>query len=115
MKKNFIPEGNPVLNILGVDLSPSESVAKLQKTEKIEKIERAEKKISPKKAVNTPVLDENDVDLESKKAEARSKRLNLLIRPSDFKEISRIAEKHSLSVNELINRLVESCIKNDKN
>lgn len=112
MKKNFIPEGNPVLNILGVDLTPNESDFK---AEKAEKTVRAEKKTPLKKAASFPVSEENDVDFEAKKTEARSKRLNLLIRPSDFKEISRIAEKHSISVNELINRLVESCIKNDKN
>lgn len=93
MKKNFIPEGNPVLNILGYDDPPAVKKAP------------EEKKI--------PAFDE--VYAGAKKPEPRSKRLNLLIRPSDFEKISKIAARHGVSVNELINRLVESCIKNDEN
>lgn len=100
MKKNFIPEGNPVLNILGYDeVQPEKNIAPTEKK------------------VVQPVF-EDDADIYSvgaAKTEPRSKRLNLLIKPSDFKEISKIAARHSISVNELINRLVESCIKNNKN
>lgn len=96
MKKNFIPD-NPVLNILGYG------------------DEAEEKKEAPLKKEILFKEEAADIYSGRKKAEPRSKRLNLLIRQSDFKEISKIAESHSISVNELINRLVESCIKNSKN
>lgn len=99
MKKNFIPEGNPVLNILGYDDPPA-----VKKTPE-------EKKVPLSKAEYA--FDE--VYAGAKKPEPRSKRLNLLIRPSDFEKISKIAARGGVSVNELINRLVESCIKNDEN
>lgn len=45
--------------------------------------------------------------------ETKSKRLNLLIRPSLMNDFTKIAYMRRTSVNDLINRLVEECVRNE--
>jgi len=44
--------------------------------------------------------------------EAKSKRFNMLIRPSTYNNLKRIAENKGTSVNDLINKIVEVYIEN---
>ena len=45
--------------------------------------------------------------------EAKSKRFNMLIRPSVFADLRRISENKGTSVNDLINKIVENYIENN--
>jgi hypothetical protein len=45
--------------------------------------------------------------------ETKSKRLNLLIRPSLMNDFMKIAYMRRTSVNDLINRLIDHCVEND--
>jgi len=47
------------------------------------------------------------------KVETKSKRLNLLIQPSLFEDISKIATMKQTSVNDLINTLLSDCKENN--
>jgi len=97
MKKNLIPD-NPVLNILGFE--PEIKAEKKQESY----IKREE---SAKKTLKEPKMQE----LTPEKQETKSKRLNLLIKPSTAEKLYSLSEKYGISVNELINRLLESCVK----
>ncbi len=125
-KKNFIPETNPLLNVLGYDepfFRPDEVPAAEEKKdippEKTEEANSAPLKKSDgrKKPATKGELESFIVDFSSPKPpkpETRSKRLNLLVKPSVLKEVTKIAQKYGISVNELINRLLEACVNNDK-
>ncbi len=116
-----MPQGNPLLNILyGDSSSELETPLQPQEEEAPAKEEvKSVKSAAPKKSkkVTKGELEEVIADLSAPKPprpESRSKRLNLLVKPSTLSEISKIAEKYSISVNELINRLLEACVKNEK-
>ncbi|NTV99003.1 MAG: hypothetical protein HGA70_07560 [Chlorobiaceae bacterium] len=49
----------------------------------------------------------------SNENETKSKRLNLLIRPSLMKNFMKIAYMRRTSINDLINRLIDDCVKKD--
>ncbi|NTW83779.1 MAG: hypothetical protein HGB36_10510 [Chlorobiaceae bacterium] len=46
-------------------------------------------------------------------SETKSKRLNLLIRPSLMDDFTKIAYMRRTSINDLINRLVDECVERD--
>lgn len=121
-KKNFIPDKNPLLNVLGYDESPllpdeppiAEEKPAEEKEEKNPPLKKSEGR---KRTVTKGELESLVVDFSSPKPpkpETRSKRLNLLVKPSTLKEVSKIAQKYGISVNELINRLLEACVNNDR-
>lgn len=111
MKKNLIPD-NPVLNILGFDVAETVP-SKAERTKKKPSAPKTNYQIreeSQKSAMKAPTVPE----MKKENTETKSKRLNLLIKPSTAEELSIIAEKYGFSVNELINRLLETCIKQIK-
>ena len=54
--------------------------------------------------------DAQNVTLEPKKEETRSKRLQVLIKPSTLKALDKVAEKHKTSRNDIINKVLEAYI-----
>lgn len=54
---------------------------------------------------------ENKLYRKDIKRETKSKRINLLIRPSDYEKLVAVAEAEEVSLNELINRLVKNNLK----
>lgn len=93
MKKNLLPEGNPVLNILGYD-APVQTQAPVQP--QIKKREESKPEVTYTEG--------------RRRGETKSKRLNLLVKPSSWEALTKIAENQDISVNELINRLIDACI-----
>lgn len=136
MKRNFIPN-DPVLNILGIQndsyedaivISPAPkktagSALAPSPTEEKRETKRSEpRRETPAPARETyraPASEKKELSeyldglsvAPAPKAETKSKRLNLLVKPSTLKEATKLAQKNGISVNELINRLLEAVVK----
>ncbi len=112
-KKNLIPD-NPVLSVLGLEddaivISPAPERRRAEMPRPVERRQAPKREKEELKGY----LQELDVP-RPPKPETKSKRLNLLVKPSVLKEATKIAAKYGISVNELINRLLEGVVKNQK-
>lgn len=118
MKKNLI-SGNPVLDILGYEALSDDALSETVSSPEKKPVRKLPSNSAPKtKSPSSEIKNEelnnflSDISKEKEeKRETKSKRLNLLVKPSTLNEISKIAQKYGISVNEFINRILEACIK----
>lgn len=59
------------------------------------------------------VEEEEKVKIVYLKEETKTKRLNLLLKPSTYTKIKKIAKRNDISINELFNQLAEERIKKE--
>lgn len=93
-------------------MSKEDAIRTLEERESKRKLAEAERRgsviagiVSTRPNSYSTLLEENN--------EKKTKRVSLLLKPSVFNQFKAICDKHNLSVNEAINRLIEDLVESN--